>query len=66
MARGWVTWEQFSRAWKLALGTGVIVWAVVVTAREEPSSLPYLLVAGLVLLGVSISFPWERRKDDDT
>jgi len=37
-----------------------------VTAQRSPSSLPYVLVAGLGLLGLSISIPLERKhKDDD-
>lgn len=59
------TWDQFSRAWKFILGTGCVVYGVLVTAESSPGALPYVLVSGMGLLGLSISVPWERGKKDE-
>jgi hypothetical protein len=55
---------QFTLAWRLVLGTLVIAWGVVVTAREASWSLPWVLVTGAGLLGLRLSVPWERDRDD--
>lgn len=58
------TFDQFAKAWKMALGTGVIAWGVIVTAVESPSAVPYVLVSGLGLFGLTLSIPWEKNRKD--
>lgn len=66
MTRRRTSWDQFTLVWKVVLGTAVIGWGVIVTAREAPTALPWVLATGLGLFGLTLSVPWEsRRKDDD-
>lgn len=61
------TWEQFKRAWQLGLGSAILAWGVIVTSERAPTAVPWVLMTGVGLLGLTISVPWEqKRKDDDT
>ncbi len=35
-------------------------WVLAVGASDSPSAVPYILAAGLGLMGLSFSIPWER------
>jgi len=54
------TWLQFVRAWRLGVGTVMLGWVLAVGASDSPSAVPYILAAGLGLMGLSFSIPWER------
>lgn len=58
-------WAGWKEAWRVLLGSGVVIYGVVVISREAPGSLPYVLVTGMGLIGLSISVPWERKRDDE-
>jgi hypothetical protein len=60
-----ISWDRFQVIWKLALGTAVIGYGVIVTAESSPTSLPWVLITGAGLVGLTITVPWERRRDDD-
>ena len=44
------------------IGTGLVVYAAVTPVST--GALPYLLVAGVGLMGISITWPWEKSEAD--
>jgi hypothetical protein len=55
------SFDQFSKAWRLMIGSGVFIYAVVTPAPT--GALPYILVGALGLMGLSITWPWENKKN---
>lgn len=58
-----LSFDQFSRAWRLMIGTGIVVYATL--APVSTGALPYVLVAGVGLMGLSITWPWERKQESE-